>query len=154
MLMSSNTSFLDHQNLHLWRKIGEGSFSKVYLTRYGDIVEDKVTLIATKVINKSRVSEKFVEKFLPRELDILLKLRHPFIVRVSLIIYFTSKFLKEWRGAVTRLLISSYTDHLRISVFNRNFLGKLVEFPVELHADPLRDFKHLNRSQCDSFLEC
>lgn len=82
MLESSDSSFLKKHNLYVVRKIGEGSFSNVYLTKLGETVNGKVTLVATKVINKNRVSVKFVEKFLPRELDVLLKLRHPFIVQV------------------------------------------------------------------------
>lgn len=82
MLVTSNTSFLAKQNYHLWKKIGEGSFSSVYLTKFGETVNGRLTLLATKIINKNRVSVKFVEKFLPRELDVLLKLRHPFIVQV------------------------------------------------------------------------
>jgi len=83
MFSTSDSSFLVHRRLHLWKKIGEGSFSKVYLAKFGDTEDDKVTLIATKVINKNRVSTKFVEKFLPRELDVMIKLRHPFIVQVK-----------------------------------------------------------------------
>lgn len=85
MLVTSNTSFLEKQSLYEWKKIGEGSFSKVYLTKFGGVVKDKVILVATKVINKNRVSVKFVEKFLPRELDVLLKLRHPFVVQVNIL---------------------------------------------------------------------
>jgi len=86
MFSTSDSSFLTHRSLHLWKKIGEGSFSKVYLAKFGDIDNDKTTLIATKVINKNRVSTKFVEKFLPRELDVIIKLRHPFIVQASIIL--------------------------------------------------------------------
>ncbi|XP_015369789.1 PREDICTED: uncharacterized protein LOC107165873 [Diuraphis noxia] len=83
MFYTSDSSFLAHRSLHLWKKIGEGSFSKVYLAKFGDTENDKATLIATKVINKNRVSTKFVEKFLPRELDVMIKLRHPFIVQME-----------------------------------------------------------------------
>lgn len=92
MLFSlSDESFLRHQRLSVWRKIGEGSFSKVYVSQLRPLTPKTSTttknktirLIATKVINKNRVSAKFVEKFLPRELDVLLKLRHPFLVQAS-----------------------------------------------------------------------
>ncbi|CAI6373926.1 unnamed protein product [Macrosiphum euphorbiae] len=86
MLATSDSSFLAHRSLHIWKKIGEGSFSKVYLAIFGDTENDSGKLIATKVINKNRVSTKFVEKFLPRELDVMLKLRHPYIVQASLIL--------------------------------------------------------------------
>lgn len=79
----SDTSFLAKKQLHVWKKIGEGSFSKVYLTKFDEMANEKLKLVATKVINKNRVSVKFVEKFLPRELDVLVKLKHPNIVQAS-----------------------------------------------------------------------
>lgn len=85
MLATSDSSFLAHRSLHIWKKIGEGSFSKVYLAKFGDTENESATLIATKVINKNRVSTKFVEKFLPRELDVMIKLRHPNIVQASIL---------------------------------------------------------------------
>ncbi|KAE9541603.1 hypothetical protein AGLY_003594, partial [Aphis glycines] len=81
MLATSDSSFLGKHKLQIWKKIGEGSFSKVYLTKVGDAEDKNPTMIATKVINKNRVSSKFVEKFLPRELDVLVKLKHPYIVQ-------------------------------------------------------------------------
>jgi len=86
MLATSDSSFLEKHKLQIWKKIGEGSFSKVYLAKVGEAeAEDKnPTMIATKVINKNRVSSKFVEKFLPRELDVLVKLKHPYIVQASI----------------------------------------------------------------------
>jgi len=86
LFTTSDTSFLEKQKLHIWKKIGEGSFAKVYLSKFIGVTDDEVTLIATKVINKNRVSVKFVEKFLPRELDVLLKLKHSYLVQASIYI--------------------------------------------------------------------
>lgn len=74
---SSNESFLALRQHEILMKIGQGTFSKVFLTRY------KGMGMATKIIDKNRVSSKFAEKFLPRELDMLIKLKHPFIVKAS-----------------------------------------------------------------------
>lgn len=130
--MSSITSFLNHQSLQLWRKIGEGSFSKVYLSRFGEIVDDRVMLVATKVINKSNVSVKFVEKFLPRELDVLFKLRHPFIVRVSSTI--RTPYWRASRGAGGRFSTNGVppTAFGCLSVRPKYFLVNSLESPVEL----------------------
>lgn len=86
MLATSDSSFLGKHKLQILKKIGEGSFSKVYLVKVGEAETDdkNPTMIATKVINKNRVSSKFVEKFLPRELDVLIKLKHPYIVQASM----------------------------------------------------------------------
>lgn len=83
MFSTPDSSFLAKQSLDILKKIGEGSFSKVYLAKCGETVDNRIIIVATKVINKNRVSMKFVEKFLPRELDVLLKLKHPFIIKVT-----------------------------------------------------------------------
>lgn len=89
---SSDSWFLRQHNLYIMKKIGEGSFSSVYLTRVKESsLNDKITLVATKIINKNRVSLKFVDKFLPRELDVLVKLKHPYIVKVCKVYNFTKK---------------------------------------------------------------
>ncbi|XP_025412862.1 testis-specific serine/threonine-protein kinase 2-like [Sipha flava] len=75
----SDAAFLREKHIYVERLVGTGSFSKVYLTRVGDI---KSKMVATKVIDKNFVSDNFVQKFLPRELDVLLKLKHPFVIPV------------------------------------------------------------------------
>lgn len=110
LFATSDTTFLEKQQLHIRRKIGEGSFSKVYLSRFGAVAptaddEAQATLIATKVINKNRVSAKFVEKFLPRELDVLLKLRHPFLVQASVRVFWVRIQVAK---RVKQLLVSFY----------------------------------------------
>jgi serine kinase len=77
----SDAAFLREKHIYVERLVGTGSFSKVYLTRVGDI---KSKMVATKVIDKNFVSDNFVQKFLPRELDVLLKLKHPFVIPVSI----------------------------------------------------------------------
>ncbi|NXC41989.1 TSSK6 kinase, partial [Penelope pileata] len=62
----------------LGHTLGEGSFSKVKAatsTKYS-------TPLAVKVVDRRRAPTAFVYKFLPRELSILRKIRHPNIVRI------------------------------------------------------------------------
>ncbi|XP_025204918.1 testis-specific serine/threonine-protein kinase 4-like [Melanaphis sacchari] len=92
MLATSDSSFLGKHKLQVWKKIGEGSFSKVYLVKFGEPDDENAVMVATKVINKNRVSNKFVEKFLPRELDVLVKLKHPYIVKAILNSIVTKKY--------------------------------------------------------------
>uniref|UniRef100_A0A2S2NFT7 Testis-specific serine/threonine-protein kinase 6 n=1 Tax=Schizaphis graminum TaxID=13262 RepID=A0A2S2NFT7_SCHGA len=92
MIVTSDQSFLERHNLKVWKKVGEGAFAKVYLVKFGNPEDENATTIATKVINMSRVSSKFVEKFLPRELDVLVKLKHPYIVQASMKkVYYTNR---------------------------------------------------------------
>lgn len=77
----SDAAFLSEKHIHVVRLVGTGSFSKVYLSRVGD---SQIKIVATKVIDKNYVSDNFVQKFLPRELDVMLKLKHPFVIPVGI----------------------------------------------------------------------
>ncbi|XP_055341477.1 testis-specific serine/threonine-protein kinase 1-like [Paramacrobiotus metropolitanus] len=64
--------------VHLQRILGKGSYGKVYLgTRIGCS-----TRFACKTMNIAAAPANFVNKFLPRELEVMARLSHPNIVRV------------------------------------------------------------------------
>ncbi|XP_009989500.1 PREDICTED: testis-specific serine/threonine-protein kinase 6-like, partial [Tauraco erythrolophus] len=66
----------------LGHTIGEGTFSKVKVA-----TSDKYKgPLAIKVVDRKQASPVIVHKFLPRELSIVCKIRHPNIVRVFEII--------------------------------------------------------------------
>lgn len=64
----------------LGKRIGEGSYSKVYFAQNFNLKS-----FACKIIDRSKTSSDFHEKFLPRELKIIKKLSHPNIVSVKAI---------------------------------------------------------------------
>ncbi|XP_015113422.1 testis-specific serine/threonine-protein kinase 2-like [Diachasma alloeum] len=65
------------------RKLGEGSFAKVFLAEYTPSNEpEQSNPLACKIVDTSKAPKDFVKKFLPRELDILAKLNHPHVVHV------------------------------------------------------------------------
>ncbi|XP_011299425.1 testis-specific serine/threonine-protein kinase 1 [Fopius arisanus] len=67
----------------LLRKLGEGSFAKVFLAEYTPENEpEQISPLACKIVDTSKAPKDFVKKFLPRELDILAKLNHPHVVHV------------------------------------------------------------------------
>lgn len=66
--------------LELGKCIGKGSFSKVYSASYHQ--SGKTTVLACKVIRKSEATEVFLNKFLPREIEILPKINHADIVGI------------------------------------------------------------------------
>ncbi|XP_036384704.1 testis-specific serine/threonine-protein kinase 6 [Megalops cyprinoides] len=68
---------LRKRGYNVLKGIGEGSFSKVK-SAYS---ERHKCHVAIKIINRKRASANFLEKFLPRELEILPSLNHPHIVK-------------------------------------------------------------------------
>ncbi|XP_053685646.1 testis-specific serine/threonine-protein kinase 3 [Sabethes cyaneus] len=85
---ASNTSIsraLAQHGYHIGSKIGKGSFSSVRLARW-IIKNQNVTTLACKVIDVRKGTEEFVKKFFPRELSVLMKVRHPNIIRIHSIL--------------------------------------------------------------------
>ncbi|XP_076300085.1 testis-specific serine/threonine-protein kinase 6 [Lasioglossum baleicum] len=82
------------------KKLGEGSYAKVYLSEYRSETEtDKNKRLACKVIDTSKAPKDFVKKFLPRELDILVKVNHPHVVHVHSIFQRRAKYFMFMRHA-------------------------------------------------------
>ncbi|XP_017769659.1 PREDICTED: testis-specific serine/threonine-protein kinase 3-like [Nicrophorus vespilloides] len=91
---------LNSRGYHLLKKLGEGSYAKVYLTDFKNPKDpDKVMQLACKVIDTSKAPKDFVKKFLPRELDILVKLNHPHIVHIQNIFQRRNKYFIFMRFA-------------------------------------------------------
>ncbi|XP_010005700.1 PREDICTED: testis-specific serine/threonine-protein kinase 2-like [Chaetura pelagica] len=68
---------LGKKGYSLSNTLGEGTYSKVK-SAYSDRLKCNV---AIKVINKSKTSQKFRERFLPREVEALRCLHHPSIIK-------------------------------------------------------------------------
>ena len=89
-----------------WQKPGESASkhiaikgtSKIYILKISDFVHCKKLNIS--VINKKTAPKDFLEKFLPRELDIIRKITHPNIVQTYEIITINHKVFiaLEWAG--------------------------------------------------------
>lgn len=68
------------------RKLGQGSYAKVYLGEFKTIPDEnptavpRITQLACKIIDTTKSPKEFLTKFLKREIDILLKVRHPHII--------------------------------------------------------------------------
>ncbi|KAL1452211.1 hypothetical protein WDU94_006507 [Cyamophila willieti] len=81
--LSANTlSTLQEAGFRLGKTIGVGSYSCVRLAYNLKTNISKNQLVACKIINKEKASEKFLSRFLPRELNILKTLNHPHIIKV------------------------------------------------------------------------
>jgi testis-specific serine kinase len=68
------------------KTLGKGSYASVIKVKFTDPATGNVQDLACKLINKAKAPANFLEKFLPRELDVLTKINHPNIIRVHSIV--------------------------------------------------------------------
>lgn len=103
----SEETTLQARGYQLLRKLGEGSYAKVYLAEYkivegahaGERASKYSTQLACKIIDTIKAPKDFVKKFLPRELEILVKLNHPHIIHVHSIFQRKAKYFIFMRFA-------------------------------------------------------
>ncbi|XP_058828381.1 testis-specific serine/threonine-protein kinase 3-like [Topomyia yanbarensis] len=92
-------------------RLGEGTFSKVYLTEYTSKESNTVEKLACKLIDTMLCSAKFKRKFLPRELAVLLRVHHPHIIRIQAIVKCHSKIFIFMRYAELGDLLTFVLAH-------------------------------------------
>ncbi|KAL1513131.1 hypothetical protein ABEB36_002591 [Hypothenemus hampei] len=73
----SSQKTLEKTGYRIIQKLGTGNYSKVYLIKKSNDTE-----FACKIIKKKFAGTDFIEKFLPREINIIAIINHPNIVRV------------------------------------------------------------------------
>ncbi|XP_076653305.1 testis-specific serine/threonine-protein kinase 3 [Halictus rubicundus] len=96
----SEEAVLYQRGYKFLKKLGEGSYAKVYLSEYrSDTESEKNKKLACKVIDTTKAPKDFVKKFLPRELDILVKVNHPHVVHVHSIFQRRAKYFMFMRYA-------------------------------------------------------
>ncbi|KAF7273720.1 testis-specific serine/threonine-protein kinase 3-like [Rhynchophorus ferrugineus] len=100
LLRQSEEQTLAARGYRLLKKLGEGSYANVYLAEYFTSSDDKQhKFLACKVVDISKAPKDFVKKFLPRELDILIRLNHPHIVHIHSIFQRKTKYFIFMRNA-------------------------------------------------------
>ncbi|KAE8753152.1 hypothetical protein FOCC_FOCC000075, partial [Frankliniella occidentalis] len=91
--LSEVSGTLNTRGYSLIRKLGEGTYAKVYMASYIPPNDQRRKVyLACKVVDTSRAPRDFVRRFLPRELDILKRLNHPHIVHVHSIFQRRTKY--------------------------------------------------------------
>ncbi|XP_019876466.1 testis-specific serine/threonine-protein kinase 1 [Aethina tumida] len=94
---------LSQRGYKILKNLGEGSYAKVYLAEYtetkADKADNKTRVLACKVIDTLKAPKDFVKKFLPRELDITIRLNHPHIVHVHSVFQRKAKYFIFMRFA-------------------------------------------------------
>ncbi|XP_076442686.1 testis-specific serine/threonine-protein kinase 3-like [Babylonia areolata] len=70
--------FLSKHNYTINRRLGEGSYAKVKRA-FSEKIQKQVAL---KIINRRKAPKDYIEKFLPRELQILQRVDHPNVAKM------------------------------------------------------------------------
>lgn len=76
---------LEQRGYTMGKKIGKGSYATVMTAQYTDDTTKKIKL-ACKIVNKTKAPSDFLDKFFPRELDIITKIEYPFIIQTHSIL--------------------------------------------------------------------
>jgi len=99
-LFTSEDGQLQKRGYIIASDLGEGTYSKVKSAVWQRPGDKQPMKVAIKIINKRTAPKDFLEKFLPRELEILQILNHRNIVRAYEIIHINTKtyISLEWAG--------------------------------------------------------
>lgn len=98
----SETEALNKHGFKLMKELGEGAFSRVFLSVYqfpSSATDKKSVFLACKVINTKKTATVYTRKFLQRELDILRSCSHPNIIFVHSIFTRNNKYFIFMRYA-------------------------------------------------------
>lgn len=79
---NSDVSALERRGYVFGRKIGKGSYGNVVAANFKDPKSSKSLELACKCVDKSKAPKDFLEKFFPRELQILTEISHPSIIGI------------------------------------------------------------------------
>lgn len=80
--------------------LGEGTYSKVKHATWQKPGETAQVKVALKIINKKTAPKDFLDKFLPREIDVMKKVKHQNLIRLYELFQVSNKlyFTLEWGG--------------------------------------------------------
>ncbi|KAF2905339.1 hypothetical protein ILUMI_00841 [Ignelater luminosus] len=84
---NSEINALEQRGYLIGKKIGQGSYATVHLADYVDSTSGpKKMRLACKIFDKEKAPRDFLDKFFPRELEILTKIENPHIIQVHSIL--------------------------------------------------------------------
>ncbi|XP_075210338.1 testis-specific serine/threonine-protein kinase 6-like [Lycorma delicatula] len=132
--------------------LGEGTYSKVWLVKYhktsGDIIH-KEFLLACKIIDTGRSPKDFTKKFLPRELDILIKINHPHLIHLHSIYQRRKKLFIFMRYAEKGDLL----DHILVNGELKENRARLWARQLSLGLQYLHNLEIVHRDiKCENVL--
>jgi testis-specific serine kinase len=82
----SDYEALERRGYKFGKKIGKGSYGNVVVVRYQDKLKQRDLTLACKCVDKNKAPKDFLIKFFPREIEILRKISHPYIISIHSIL--------------------------------------------------------------------
>jgi len=82
---ASEVKALEERGYYIGKKVGQGSYAIVHAADFCDGTDRRMRL-ACKIFDKEKAPRDFLDKFFPRELEILTKIENPHIIEVHSIL--------------------------------------------------------------------
>ena len=95
------------KDFHLYKKIGEGMFGEVFLTRKDNYPE----ILATKIMDIKKVNDKRILNYLNNEILIMKELNHPNIIRLHKFLHSSNHYfviMEYCNGGMLSNLLTNY----------------------------------------------
>ncbi|XP_034231688.1 testis-specific serine/threonine-protein kinase 1-like [Thrips palmi] len=83
---NSEVAALEQRGYLVGKKVGQGTYATVHAAEYVDAAANRKLRLACKVFDKDKAPRDFLDKFFPRELEILTKIENPHIIQVHSIL--------------------------------------------------------------------
>lgn len=85
-LKNSDFSALERRGYGFGKKLGKGSYGNVIASNYRESNRKSLVELACKCVDKAKAPKDFLEKFFPREIQILTQISHPNIIAIHSIL--------------------------------------------------------------------
>ncbi|EEB14914.1 cAMP-dependent protein kinase catalytic subunit, putative [Pediculus humanus corporis] len=83
---NSELNALEQRGYLIGKKVGQGSYATVHVADYIDDSSKRKMRLACKIFDKEKAPKDFLNKFFPRELEILTKIENPNVIQVHSIL--------------------------------------------------------------------
>lgn len=117
---TSDVSSLERRGYRFGKRIGKGSYGSVVAAQFEDENSGSSVELACKYIDKSKAPKDFLEKFFPREIQILTKVSHPNIIGIHSILQSGSTVFIFMRHAENGDLLDYVKKHGALSEAQAN----------------------------------
>ncbi|KAK3923537.1 Testis-specific serine/threonine-protein kinase 1 [Frankliniella fusca] len=83
---NSEVNALEQRGYLIGKRVGQGTYATVHVAEYVDAAANRKMRLACKIFDKDKAPLDFLDRFFPRELEILTKIENPHIIQVHSIL--------------------------------------------------------------------